>query len=121
VKMVDFVLDAASPVFALARTVLRRTVYVFFQPSDKLVDSPLQVSNEGLPASEVHPLQDSTNKTETDASVKDGSNKVGRQATEREPRQPRERGPPADGIPSKTKIMVANLPYDLSEEKVRLI
>lgn len=34
----------------------------------------------------------------------------------REPR--RERGPPADGIPSKTKVMVANLPYDLSEEKV---
>lgn len=28
------------------------------------------------------------------------------------------RGPPADGIPSKTKVMVANLPYDLSEEKV---
>ena len=34
--------------------------------------------------------------------------------------QPRkERGPPADGIPSKNKVMVANLPYDLSEEKVR--
>ena len=30
----------------------------------------------------------------------------------------RERGPPADGIPSKTKVMVANLPYDLTEEKV---
>jgi hypothetical protein len=31
----------------------------------------------------------------------------------------RERGPPADGIPSKIKVMVANLPYDLTEEKVR--
>jgi hypothetical protein len=31
----------------------------------------------------------------------------------------RERGPPADGIPSKNKVMVANLPYDLSEDKVR--
>lgn len=34
-------------------------------------------------------------------------------------RERRERGPPADGIPSKTKVMVANLPYDLTEEKVR--
>lgn len=36
----------------------------------------------------------------------------------RVPRERRERGPPADGIPSKNKVMVANLPYDLSEEKV---
>jgi hypothetical protein len=35
------------------------------------------------------------------------------------PRERRERGPPADGIPSKNKVMVANLPYDLSEDKVR--
>ena len=34
-------------------------------------------------------------------------------------RTPKHRGPPEDGIPSKTKVMVANLPYDLSEEKVR--
>jgi len=34
-------------------------------------------------------------------------------------RAPRkQRGPPEDGIPSKTKIMVANLPYDLDEEKL---
>lgn len=33
-------------------------------------------------------------------------------------RPQRQRGPPEDGIPSKTKVMVANLPYDLSEEKV---
>jgi hypothetical protein len=36
----------------------------------------------------------------------------------REPRERRERGPPADGVPSKTKVMVANLPYDLAEDKV---
>lgn len=35
------------------------------------------------------------------------------------PRERRERGPPADGIPSKNKVMVANLPYDLTEDKVR--
>ncbi|RPB22761.1 hypothetical protein L211DRAFT_788293 [Terfezia boudieri ATCC MYA-4762] len=29
------------------------------------------------------------------------------------------RGPPEDGVPSKTKVMVANLPYELSEEKLK--
>ncbi|KAL8725808.1 MAG: hypothetical protein Q9181_006274 [Wetmoreana brouardii] len=37
----------------------------------------------------------------------------------RTPRQPKQRGPPEDGIPSKNKVMVANLPYDLSEEKLK--
>ncbi|KAF8424777.1 RNP domain protein [Terfezia claveryi] len=31
----------------------------------------------------------------------------------------RRRGPPEDGVPSKTKVMVANLPYELSEEKLK--
>lgn len=34
------------------------------------------------------------------------------------PRERKQRGPPEDGVPSKTKVMVANLPYDLSEDKV---
>jgi hypothetical protein len=45
--------------------------------------------------------------------------KDGKPQAARQPRERRERGPPADGIPSKNKVMVANLPYDLSEEKVR--
>ncbi|KAL1987246.1 hypothetical protein VTN96DRAFT_4578 [Rasamsonia emersonii] len=36
-------------------------------------------------------------------------------------RPQKQRGPPEDGIPSKTKVMVANLPYDLSEEKLKEI
>jgi len=36
----------------------------------------------------------------------------------RSPRERKQRGPPEDGVPSKTKVMVANLPYDLGEEKV---
>lgn len=36
----------------------------------------------------------------------------------RAPRERKQRGPPEDGVPSKTKVMVANLPYDLSEDKV---
>lgn len=31
----------------------------------------------------------------------------------------KKRGPPEDGVPSKTKVMVANLPYELSEEKLK--
>merc|ERR1712000_127400 len=59
---------------------------------------------------EVHPLADITNtsKSNTDENAKKGNQQ----------RQRRERGPPADGIPSKTKVMVANLPYDLTEEKL---
>ncbi|PHH85499.1 hypothetical protein CDD83_331 [Cordyceps sp. RAO-2017] len=34
-------------------------------------------------------------------------------------RERRERGPPADGIPSKNKVMVANLCYDCTEEKLK--
>ena len=30
----------------------------------------------------------------------------------------KQRGPPEDGVPSKTKVMVANLPYDLKEDRV---
>lgn len=56
-------------------------------------------------------MTDITNQNNTDA-----SNKNKTQA--RPQRERRERGPPADGIPSKTKVMVANLPYDLTEEKV---
>ena len=60
---------------------------------------------------EVQPLADITNKKIST----DEDSKTSAQAQQR---QRRERGPPADGIPSKTKVMVANLPYDLTEEKV---
>ena len=33
-------------------------------------------------------------------------------------RERKQRGPPEDGVPSKTKVMVANLPYDLQESKL---
>jgi RNA recognition motif-containing protein len=33
--------------------------------------------------------------------------------------QRKQRGPPEDGIESKTKVMVANLPYDLHEDKLK--
>lgn len=50
--------------------------------------------------------------TDADATTETSKNQA------RAPRERRERGPPADGIASKTKVMVANLPYDLTEEKL---
>ncbi|KAF5242134.1 hypothetical protein FAUST_3462 [Fusarium austroamericanum] len=61
---------------------------------------------------EVQPLSDITNKINTDANAKTSKTQA------RPQRERRERGPPADGIPSKTKVMVANLPYDLTEDKL---
>jgi hypothetical protein len=59
------------------------------------------------------PLTDVTNEANTQAPTTEAKD-----AKSRAPRQPKQRGPPEDGIPSTTKVMVANLPYDLSEEKV---
>ncbi|WYZ45320.1 hypothetical protein EsH8_VIII_000636 [Colletotrichum jinshuiense] len=68
----------------------------------------------GAPAtSEVLPLTDATNQDTT------GADKTEKPGQARAPRERRERGPPADGIASKTKVMVANLPYDLTEEKLK--
>jgi len=57
-------------------------------------------------------LKDVTNEASGDKEGKAGK-------AQARPRERRERGPPADGIPSKTKVMVANLPYDLTEEKLK--
>ncbi|ROT39448.1 hypothetical protein SODALDRAFT_378539 [Sodiomyces alkalinus F11] len=54
-----------------------------------------------------------------DVANKDASDKAKKSNQARPPRERRERGPPADGIASKTKVMVANLPYDLTEEKLK--
>jgi hypothetical protein len=71
---------------------------------------------------QVDPLTEKTNKKLTTA--KDTAAEPAAPATDSKPREPREprerkqRGPPEDGVASKTKVMVANLPYDLREEKV---
>ena len=61
------------------------------------------------------PLTDVTNEANQQAPAE---NKDAKPREPRVPRQQKQRGPPEDGIPSTTKVMVANLPYDLSEEKV---
>ncbi|KAK3339223.1 hypothetical protein B0H65DRAFT_551963 [Neurospora tetraspora] len=67
---------------------------------------------EGSTSPATEALKDITNETHN------SDNKSGKPHN-RSPRERRERGPPADGIPSKTKVMVANLPYDLTEEKLK--
>jgi RNA recognition motif-containing protein len=56
------------------------------------------------------PLTDVTNEANQATTGTDGK--------PRAPRPVKQRGPPEDGIPSTNKVMVANLPYDLTEEKV---
>lgn len=63
---------------------------------------------------QVAPLTDVTNKALTTAKGADGTDSKGKPRAAPK----KQRGPPEDGVPSKTKVMVANLPYDLGEEKV---
>jgi len=72
-------------------------------------DGPTNVPGQVLPLTEV------TNEATTGEQAAETSTA---DSKPRAPRQPKQRGPPEDGIPSKNKVMVANLPYDLSEEKV---
>ncbi|KAL8932828.1 MAG: hypothetical protein Q9211_006109 [Gyalolechia sp. 1 TL-2023] len=74
-------------------------------------DGPTNVPGQVLP------LTDTTNEDATTEQAADAETAA--ESKPRTPRQPRQRGPPEDGIPSKNKIMVANLPYDLSEEKLK--
>ncbi|TKA61538.1 hypothetical protein B0A49_10957, partial [Cryomyces minteri] len=69
---------------------------------------------------QVLPLTDTTNEALTAEDGAEGTttvnpSKAGRSSA---PRERKQRGPPEDGVPSKTKVMVANLPYDLKEDKL---
>ncbi|KAI0177801.1 hypothetical protein BJ166DRAFT_600350 [Pestalotiopsis sp. NC0098] len=88
--------------------------------SDEGEDAPATeeaaaVPTEAATTEEVQPLSDITNKINADESYKTAKDKQDKNR----PAQKRERGPPADGIASKNKVMVANLPYDLTEEKLK--
>ena len=64
---------------------------------------------------QVIPLTETTNEALT---ADKGTDASAKKPVQRERKQ---RGPPEDGVPSKTKVMVANLPYDLSEDKVCIL
>lgn len=77
-------------------------------------DGPTNVPGQVLP------LTDTTQESLTAAPGTEGAMDVPQEKTTKNGalRERRQRGPPEDGIPSKNKVMVANLPYDLREEKV---
>lgn len=69
---------------------------------------------------QVLPLTETTNITaEVTAAVAESGKEEKKKNENKEPKQPKKRGPPENGVPSKTKVMVANLPYELSEEKLK--
>ena len=71
--------------------------------------APAESTPTNVPG-QVAPLTETTNEalTNKDSAAKQTS----------APRERKQRGPPEDGVPSKTKVMVANLPYDLKEDRV---
>ena len=66
------------------------------------------------------PLTETTNEALTGEKGAEGTTTVdpAKDGKPRAPRERKQRGPPEDGVPSKIKVMVANLPYDLNEDKV---
>ncbi|KAF2767196.1 RNA-binding domain-containing protein [Teratosphaeria nubilosa] len=70
---------------------------------------------------QVAPLTSTTNEALTAEPGTEGALELDtkKPSKSKAPREPRkQRGPPEDGIASKNKVMVANLPYDLREEKL---
>jgi hypothetical protein len=80
-------------------------------------EAPADSTPTNVPG-QVAPLTETTNEALT---AKKGADKSAAPREPREPRERKQRGPPEDGVPSKTKVMVANLPYDLKEDRVRSI
>ena len=76
-------------------------------------EAPADSTPTNVPG-QVAPLTETTNEALT---AKKGADKADKAAA---PRERKQRGPPEDGVPSKTKVMVANLPYDLKEDRVGL-
>ncbi|KAF2686226.1 RNA-binding domain-containing protein [Lentithecium fluviatile CBS 122367] len=74
--------------------------------------APAESAPTNVP-SQVIPLTETTNGALT---AEKGSE--AKKSAPREPRERKQRGPPEDGVASKTKVMVANLPYDLKEDKL---
>ncbi|KAL1305918.1 hypothetical protein AAFC00_004061 [Neodothiora populina] len=81
---------------------------------EESTDGPTNVPGQVLP------LTDTTNEALSAAPGEEGSLEVDPSKTGKTDalRPRKQRGPPEDGVPSKTKVMVANLPYDLREEKL---
>lgn len=85
-----------------------------------------EIPEEAAPTNvpgQVDPLTDTTNKSlkSTKGTTATDESATTTAKAAKTPRPVRQRGPPEDGVASKTKVMVANLPYDLMEEKVTIV
>lgn len=93
------------------------------QAAEGAVNGEGEAATNGTPTTvpgQAAPLTETTNEALTVTSG-DGLTVDPSEAGKTNANRPRkQRGPPEDGVPSKTKIMVANLPYDLREEKVSI-
>ncbi|KAI9711995.1 MAG: hypothetical protein M1820_001703 [Bogoriella megaspora] len=73
-------------------------------------DAPTNVPGQVIPLTETtNEALTAENGAEGTTTISNGKGGV---------RERKQRGPPEDGVPSKTKVMVANLPYDLQESKL---
>ncbi|KAF2232649.1 RNA-binding domain-containing protein [Viridothelium virens] len=75
-------------------------------------DGPTNVPGQVLP------LTETTNEALTATEGTEGTTTIDAAKAKGAVRERKQRGPPEDGVPSKTKVMVANLPYDLQESKL---
>lgn len=82
---------------------------------EKKDEAPTNVPGQVLPLTETTNITAETTAVPAPASVE---KKEKKHAEENKDKAQKKRGPPENGVPSKTKVMVANLPYELSEEKV---
>lgn len=77
-------------------------------------DGPTNVPGQVLPLTETTNEALSAEKSAEDTIAVDPSKTGKTNAT----RPRKQRGPPEDGVASKTKVMVANLPYEMREDKL---
>ncbi|KAI9696464.1 MAG: hypothetical protein M1836_005742 [Candelina mexicana] len=70
---------------------------------------------------QVMPLTETTNEALSAEPGTEGTITVDpvKDAKPRVPRERKARGPPEDGVASKTKVMVANLPYEMTEDQLK--
>lgn len=86
------------------------------RPTNQAQNGPATTEPPTNVPGQVDPLTEVANEA-ANATAPESGKQTGKP---RAPRPQKQRGPPEDGIPSKTKVMVANLPYDLTEDKVRI-
>ncbi|RPB05207.1 hypothetical protein L873DRAFT_1663750 [Choiromyces venosus 120613-1] len=85
--------------------------------SEEEKSAPTNVPGQVLPLTEVPPHSDAPETSEGAATGAPAAEGEGNATGVYRPKK--KRGPPENGVPSSTKVMVANLPYELTEDKLK--